>query len=229
MGCEGGFYLATNSSGVATCPPCPEGCSSCTQKSGCEACTKGYIKRPNDTTCTRCPASCEECGYAPSGALECTSCPPRQLLVAPTRLCTGNGTCEHRGRVGATKGQWPHCSPFCALHGKLNCAPPPCFPPSMSAVYTLEKGMDYKDCTEMKWDVFDDSISCARACAGNAECTGAVFTSPLCSLKSGILGGGSCVGVPSGDSDTYIMLPSGSCPNGTHKDDSTCRLGECGV
>jgi hypothetical protein len=97
----------------------------------------------------------------------------------------------------------------------------------MSAVYTLEKDTDYQDCTEVYWDVIYSGISCARACAENAYCTGAVFTSPSrCSLKSGILGGESCVGVPSGGLDTYRMLPSGSCPNGTHKDDSSCRLGE---
>jgi hypothetical protein len=105
FGCEDAFYLATNSSGATTCRPCAEGCSDCTTSKSCTKCKQGYAMSPTNTTCNPCPVSCEECGYAPSGALKCTSCPPRQLLVAPTGLCTGNGTCEHRGRAGATKGQ----------------------------------------------------------------------------------------------------------------------------
>jgi hypothetical protein len=118
--CLDGYYRFNNQ----VCLACAEGCSSCTPRSACTACNKGYVKRPNDTTCTRCPASCATCDYAPSGALKCTSCPPRQLLVVPTGLCTGNGTCEHeRGVWFDTPNQQAHMCCVTALRQLAACLP----------------------------------------------------------------------------------------------------------
>jgi hypothetical protein len=77
--------------------------------------------------------------------------------------------------------------------------------------------------------------SCASACARSANCTGAVYVSSEglelqqggCYLMYGVLGGEGCDGEESDGLDTYRMLPPGSCPGGTHQNESACVAGEC--
>jgi hypothetical protein len=80
----------TKSNGTA-CNPCTVlNCATCDAGSAttCATCAAGYAAV--DGQCLPCPAPCATC----SDAATCATCPPRQLLISSTGLCTGNGTCE---------------------------------------------------------------------------------------------------------------------------------------
>ena len=81
----------TKSNGTA-CNPCTvANCEVCAPGSAltCAKCATGY-GTSDDATCVACHASCATC----TTATACATCPPRQLFIPSTGLCTGNGTCE---------------------------------------------------------------------------------------------------------------------------------------
>jgi hypothetical protein len=110
----------------------------------------------------------------------------------------------------------------------IDAAPVPLsLPSARAAAYALEANTDYPGCFIIDSYSVDEREGCALACAANAMCAGATFGDNYCKLLLGVLGGVGCPGVPSGDVDTYRMLPPGPCPGGTHKyGDSSCVWGE---
>jgi hypothetical protein len=83
----------TKSNGTA-CNPCTAAsCTTCAAGSAttCATCATGYALVNGE--CLPCPASCATC----SDPTTCATCPPRQLFIASTGLCTGNGTSEWAG------------------------------------------------------------------------------------------------------------------------------------